>query len=89
MTNSTRFLLSTLAGGLPATITAIALLHSHDVSPRLFWTAGVLLAAAWAGGAWIAWRRLDYRLRTLANIISALREGDFSFRLRRGRRDDL
>lgn len=88
MTNSTRYLLATLAGGLPATITAVALLHGQNVSPRLFWTASGLLTAAWVGGAWIAWRRLDYRLRTLANIISALREGDFSFRLRRGRRDD-
>ncbi len=84
----TRFLAATLAGGLPATVTAIVLLRAHGVSPRFFWTASILLAAAWAGGAWFTYRRLGYRLRTLANIISALREGDFSFRLRRGGRED-
>ncbi len=84
----TRFLLATLAGGLPATVTAVILLHTHNVSPRVFWTTGVLLTTALAGTAWLTYRRLDYRLRTLANIISALREGDFSFRLRRGGRED-
>ncbi len=84
----TRFLLATLAGGLPATVTSIVLLHTHHVSTRLFWTASILLVATWAGVAWFTFRRLDYRLRTLANIISALREGDFSFRLRRGGRED-
>jgi len=88
MTNSTRYVLATLAGGLPATITAIALLCARDLSPQLFWTTVILLTASWAGGAWIAWRRLDHRLRTLANIISALRQGDFSFRLRPGKQDD-
>lgn len=88
MTNSTRYLLATLAGGLPAVVIAITLLWAHDFPPRLFWTTSLFLVITWAGGAWIVYQRLDYRLRTLANIISALREGDFSFRLRRGRRDD-
>jgi len=88
MTNRTRFLLATMAGSLPAMVTAVLLLGLADISPRFFWTATTLLLLAWAGGAWIVHRRLDYRLRTLANILSALREGDFSFRLRRGRHRD-
>lgn len=84
----TRFLLALLAGGLPAVITAVALLATAGVAPRTFWTVSLLLVAAWSGGAWAVHRRLDYRLRTAANILSALREGDFSFRLRRGGRSD-
>jgi two-component system, NtrC family, nitrogen regulation sensor histidine kinase NtrY len=64
--------------------TAVGLLWLGDFSPRLQWTASVALVAAWLGLA-IALREQVVRpLGTLANMLAALKEGDFSIRARVG-----
>jgi two-component system, NtrC family, nitrogen regulation sensor histidine kinase NtrY len=70
--------------GLPGVATAVGLLWLGDFSPRLQWTASVALVAAWLGLA-IALREQVVRpLGTLANMLAALKEGDFSIRARVG-----
>jgi two-component system, NtrC family, nitrogen regulation sensor histidine kinase NtrY len=67
---------------MPATITTLGLLWLGDYSPRVRWTlAAVTLASS--GAALIYLReRMAYSLRTIANLLSAVREGDFSMRLK-------
>ena len=77
------FLLGLLVG-LPGVVTALALLLLGDFSARLQWTAGVGLVLTWLGLT-IALREQVVRpLGTLANMLAALKEGDFSIRARVG-----
>jgi two-component system, NtrC family, nitrogen regulation sensor histidine kinase NtrY len=77
-----RILLLTLAAGLPALAAALLLLWTGDYNPKLQGSLTVVLVFFWW---WLA-ENLRYRivrpLQTLANLLSALREGDFSLRAR-------
>src|SRR5205085_497628 len=53
------------------------------------WTLGALLLICWLGFATAARERFAYSMRTLANLLGALRDGDFSFRLRMDDRGSL
>jgi len=77
-----------LLAGAPAVLATIVLLVDAGVSGKTFTT--VLLAV---GGAWLvfsaaAHNRVVRTLQTVANLLSALREGDFSVRGRGAHRDD-
>ena len=77
-----------LLGGLPAVITALGYLWLGDRPPKEQWTLSLLIGGCWLGFA-IAARNLVVRpLHTMANLLSALREGDFSVRARGARRDE-
>jgi nitrogen fixation/metabolism regulation signal transduction histidine kinase len=84
-----RFLVPALWTVLPSTATVLLLLVLGEYSEPVRWTvaAAVLITSVLAG---LALRdRLAYALRTLANQLAALREGDFSIRVRtRGREGD-
>lgn len=82
-----RIALLALLGGLPALIVALLLLEETLRDPLLFWLAAAGLLLFWLAVAWFLRRRLLYRLRTAANLVTALREGDVSFRGRGGPRD--
>jgi len=82
-----RIALLALAGGLPALVAALFLLHEKLREPRSFWPAAAGLALFWLLAAWFLRRRLLYHLRTAANLASALREGDLGFRGREVTRD--
>lgn len=72
----------TIMAGLPGVGAALALLWLGDFAPRVQWTASAVLVTAW-GGVTIALREQIVRpLGTLANMLAALREGDFSIRAR-------
>ena len=77
-----RILLLGLLVGLPGVATALGLLWLGDYSPRLRWTAGVGLALAWVGLAAALREQVVRPLGTLANMLAALKEGDFSIRAR-------
>ncbi len=77
-----RILLLALAAGLPATIVALVLLWTGDYAPRVLWTLTILLVSVWIGCAFSARRRVVSPLQTLANLLAALRESDFSIRAR-------
>ena len=70
----------TLAAGSPALATAIVLLWLAPLALPARLTLAALLTAAWIACALLARRTVERPLQTLANLLSALREGDFSFR---------
>ena len=77
-----------LVSALPALVLAVVLLPRSTLSPAARWVVAAVLIACWAGGA-IALRLAVVRpLRTLANMIGALREGDYTMRARGARPDD-
>jgi two-component system, NtrC family, nitrogen regulation sensor histidine kinase NtrY len=81
-----------LLSGLPAVVVALVLLWSGAYASALRWTATTLIVAVWLGAASAARGRVVRPLQTLSNMLSALREGDFSIRARvrvRDARDPL
>jgi nitrogen fixation/metabolism regulation signal transduction histidine kinase len=82
-----RIVLIALLAGLPAVAAVLVLLWRSDAGPVLFWTVLAVTILPWIGGAALIRSYLLYRLRTLANMATALRQGDFGFRGRSGMRD--
>jgi len=68
--------------GLPGVAAAAALLWMGDFAPRTVWTVTGLLVIAWIGMAFAVRDQVARPLGTLANMLAALREGDFSIRAR-------
>jgi nitrogen fixation/metabolism regulation signal transduction histidine kinase len=83
-----RIQLLALGAGLPALVLAGVLLFRSDLSPRMQWSLLGLVALAWLALASSAREAVTRPLQTLSNLLGALREEDFSFRARVGRRDD-
>ncbi|MGH9490489.1 MAG: sensor histidine kinase [Terriglobales bacterium] len=81
------FVLALLAG-LPAVVVALALLWTGQHSTRLEWTLSLLIVACWLGFAEALRSRAVFPLQTLANLLAAVREGDFSLRARGARHED-
>jgi nitrogen fixation/metabolism regulation signal transduction histidine kinase len=54
----------------------------------VLWTVGVFVVGAWLAGAAAVRARVVQPLQTLANLLAALREGDYSFRARGADLDD-
>ncbi|HXG67000.1 MAG TPA: ATP-binding protein [Blastocatellia bacterium] len=81
------FLMSLLAG-LPAVIVAMILLWKGDFTPKVQWTLTVFIIGCWWGFSFAVRERVIFPLQTLSNLLSALREGDFSIRARGARHDD-
>lgn len=85
----TRVLLLALAVGLPGVLLSLILLWTGDFSTKVRWTLSGFVVFFWF---WIAGKLLDRVVRplqVLANLLSALREGDFSLRARLGTDDAL
>lgn len=81
-------LLRVLAAGAGGTLLALLLLWTGNFSDRVRWTATILLMLMWLGFAFSVENHVVFSLRTLANQLSALREGDFSIRASGARRKD-
>jgi PAS domain S-box-containing protein len=77
-----RILFLALAAGLGSTLVAMILLWTGPYSSKLQWTLTVMLIIAWLSFAFTAQSRVVFPLRTLSNLLAALREGDFSIRAR-------
>lgn len=81
-----RILLLALAAGLPAVATALIILWwTGDYTPKVQWTLTVVIVGSWWGFAAAVRERVASPLRTLANLLEAMREGDYSIR---GRTDE-
>src|SRR5690606_28740372 len=52
------------------------------------WTVTLVVSIAWLGFSFAARNRVIRPLQTMANLLSALREGDFAIRARGARRDE-
>jgi nitrogen fixation/metabolism regulation signal transduction histidine kinase len=79
-----RILLLALAAGLPAVATSLIILWWTDnhYTPKVQWTVSVLIVGAWWGFAAAVRERVASPLRTVANLLEAMREGDYSIRAR-------
>jgi two-component system, NtrC family, nitrogen regulation sensor histidine kinase NtrY len=73
-------LVHSLASGSVAVIFSLAVLWATDWSAKVRWTMSILILSFWWGFAWSARERVIGPLRTLANLLEAMREGDYSIR---------
>jgi len=81
--------LQVLLGGLPAVITSLCILWFGDGwDPKHQWTLTLVIVGCWLGFALAVQNRVVRPLQTMANLLSALREGDFSVRARGASRDE-
>ena len=83
-----RVFLLALAGGLPGVVLTAILLWIGDYPAKVLWTILPLLAMVWIGVALSLRERVARPLQTLANLLAALREEDFSVRGRAARGRD-
>jgi two-component system nitrogen regulation sensor histidine kinase NtrY len=74
--------------GLPALVLCWVLLHEHAAEPSMQTIALLALAAGWAFAVSLLTEQIVRPLQTLANVVAALREDDYSFRARGARRND-
>jgi nitrogen fixation/metabolism regulation signal transduction histidine kinase len=85
-----RIVLMALMAGLPGSLVALIMLWLRDPTPsaRTQWTLTILIVGLWLGFALAVRERVVFPLQTISNLLSALREGDFSVRGRAGAFDD-
>jgi len=76
-----------LLAGVPAVATAMWCIWSGD-DPKVQWTLTLLIVGFWLGFSASVRHRVVRPLQTVSNLLSALREGDFSIRARGARRDE-
>lgn len=82
-------LLYALLAGLPAVVVSLCYLwFLDDTSAKVQWTLTLLIGGCWLGFALAAQALVVRPLHTMANLLSALREGDFAIRARGARRDE-
>ncbi len=79
-----RVLLLALLAGVPAVLTSMLILWLRDdwFTPKSQWTLSVVILGFWLGFAFAVRERVATPLRTLANLLEAMREGDYSIRAR-------
>lgn len=78
-----------LAAGAPAVLVCMILLWwVGDHSAKTQWTLSVLILGFWLGFCFSLRERVASPLRTLANLLEAMREGDYSIRARGIKSDD-
>jgi two-component system nitrogen regulation sensor histidine kinase NtrY len=82
LSHDTRILILALAGGVPGVLGCALLLHFGHYEPRIQWLINTFVVICWLGFCFAARGRVAGPLRTLANLLEALREGDYSIRAR-------
>jgi len=75
-----RLPLIVLAGGLPGVVISLVWLWTGEHGIEVRWTLSVIVVVAWLAAAALARERVVRPFQTLSNLLSALREGDFSVR---------
>lgn len=84
----TRIVLLALGGGLPAILLAFVLIRDLDMPASLHRLIVVVLLAVWLGFAAAVYRATVEPLRSIANLLEALRGGDYGLRGRYARKGD-
>lgn len=74
--------------GFPGALVALLMLWTGDYTPKVQWTLTVFIVSFWLGCAYALRERVVMPLQTLSNLLSALREGDYSIRGRAVNKDD-
>jgi len=83
-----RVLLHALGAGLIAVIFALGFVWAGVFSGKVRWTVTIVVILPWLMLAFSAREQVVSPLRTLANLLEAMREGDYSIRGRGARADD-
>ncbi len=82
-------LLGTLLAGLPGVLVTMGFLWLDEgQSANMRWTFTLLVVSCWIGFSFSVQTRVIRSLQTMANLLSAVREGDFSIRARGASRED-
>ena len=87
-THERRILMLALLAGLPGILATFLLLKLGGYEAKMTWTLGGLAVLVWLAFAFTAQSDVIHPLRTLSNLLAALREEDYSFRARRTKGDD-
>jgi two-component system nitrogen regulation sensor histidine kinase NtrY len=74
--------------GLPSFLLVLLLLRVESVEPVTTVIVLICVVIAWAFVSSLFFEQITHPLQTLANVVSALRTDDYSFRARGGRRND-
>ena len=82
LSHEDRILLLALGSGAAGVVLTLTLLWISDHDPGTRWTLALLVVVLWLGFAFALRSAVVRPLQTLSNMQSALREGDFSFRVR-------
>ena len=77
-----------LVAGSPAVITSLLVLWLGDYTSRVQWTLTALIVGVWLGFCFALRERVASPLRTLASLLEAMREGDYSIRARHSKSGD-
>ncbi|HKT58627.1 MAG TPA: ATP-binding protein [Gemmatimonadales bacterium] len=80
--HESRVFLAALLAGLPAVVVAEWLLWRADHALRAQVTLTLIVVGAWLIGSALVRERVLRPLQTIANLLAALREGDYSIRAR-------
>src|SRR5438552_5437698 len=83
-----RITVMALIAASPAVLTSMLILWLGDYTPKVQWTLSVLIIGVWLGFCFGLRERVASPLRTLANLLEAMREGDYSIRARGVKSDD-
>ncbi|HSC28957.1 MAG TPA: ATP-binding protein [Vicinamibacterales bacterium] len=78
-------LLLVLAGGVPAALALLYLTWGESYSFEVRWTITTVVLVVWTGAAAMAFQMVSRALYLQANLLGALREGDYSIRGASGR----
>ncbi|HEX8152840.1 MAG TPA: ATP-binding protein [Thermoanaerobaculia bacterium] len=84
-----RVVLTALYALIPVAFIALLLVFTGDHSAKVRWTTAFVVAAAVFVATYVLHEQLTYPLRTLSNLIAALREDDYTLRARNPGRDDV
>jgi PAS domain S-box-containing protein len=80
LSHDARVLLLALVAGLPGAAAALWLVWTGSFAPKVEWTVTAAVLASWLGLSLAVRAQVVRALHTLSNLLSALREGDFSIR---------
>src|SRR3954447_601088 len=74
--------------GIPAFVLCWTALRSQNADGTLQWILLLVVAGTWAFAVSLVVEQITRPLQTLANVVAALREDDYSFRARGAQRND-
>ena len=80
LTHDQQVLLLTLAAALPAVLTSLIILWTGGYSAKVQWTLTVVILGVLLGVSLSVRQRVVQPLQTVANLLAAMREDDFSIR---------
>lgn len=88
LTHDQQIFVFALLAALPGALTSLIILWAGDYTPKVQWTLTVTILGCMFGFAASLKSRVVLPLQTLANLLAAMREGDFSIRGRMTRPED-